>query len=141
MWRSLAKHTLAGLAGAAVMVTTAVPALASFVRLASESQSVTTGTLAAPTGLGVVEGPCQKGKSVSAQVTWTPTASAFATGYEVWRDGAVIGTVSGQTSDSFLDTTVDWSTTYSYTVRAVRNYWSSTLPAAASFTTPAKSCK
>ena len=141
MWQSLAKKSVAVAVGAAVMVTTAAPALASFVRLASGSTPVSTGTLVAPTGLTVTDGPCVKAKSVSNRVSWTPSASTFATGYEVWRDGAVIGTVSGQAANSFLDTTVDWSVAYSYSVRAVRNYWTSAATPAVSFTTAPKNCK
>lgn len=141
MWRSLAKHSAAVMVGAAVMVTTAVPALASFVRMTGGTQVVSTGTLAPPTGMTVTSGPCQPGRSVSNRVAWTPTTSAFATGYEVLRDGAVIGTVAGAEGSSFDDTMAAWSTTYSYSVRSVRNFWSSSTPAAVPFTTASKNCK
>lgn len=141
MWRSLAKHSVAVVVGVAVMVTTAMPALASFVRMTGGTQVVSTGTLAPPTDLAVTDGPCVKAKSVSNRLTWTPTASAFATGYEVLRDGAVIGTVAGAAGNTFVDTMADWSVAYSYAVRAVRNFWSSATTAAVSFTTAGKSCK
>lgn len=141
MWRSLAKPALALLAGAAVMVTTAAPALGSFIRMASATQAVSAGTLAPPTGVAAAVASCQNNKFVSVQVTWTPSTSSFATGYEVLRDGAVIGTAAGGTAASFTDTTVTWSTSYSYSVRAVRNYWRSSTTAPVAFTTPAKNCK
>lgn len=141
MWRSLVKHAAAVVVGIAVMVTTAMPALGSFARLTGGSQPVSTGTLAAPTGLAVADGPCQKGKSASNQLTWTPSASSFATGYQVLRDGAVIGTVAGAAGAGFVDTTAQFSTTYSYSVRTVRNFWSSAPTAAVTFTTSAPNCK
>jgi chitodextrinase len=86
-----------------------------------------------PTGVGAVAT-----SPFSVDVTWSPsTDNVGVAGYDVLRDGAAIGSVSGATT-SFTDGTVLGSTSYSYTVQA-RDASSniSALSAAASTTTPA----
>ena len=69
-------------------------------------------------------------------VTWAAsTDSVGVTGYDVLRDGAKVGTVSGT---SFTDTGVQPSTTYSYTVDAFDAAGNTSQPSqAATVTTPA----
>ena len=144
MWRSRRKAVVAaaGLALAAAGVAGAAPAAASFLRASSTTLDVSTATLAPATGLAAGEGLCIKNKSLPTVVlTWTPTTSAFATGYEIARDGTVIATVAGPLSATYTDAMVAPSTTYSYSVRAVRNYWRSPWAAPAQVTTPSKQCR
>ena len=64
-------------------------------------------TLPAPTNLAAKAG------SASVALTWT--ASAGASGYMVYRDGAWVTTIS---TTAYTDTTVSNGTTYTYTVKA-----------------------
>jgi hypothetical protein len=72
---------------------------------------VTTQTPAAPTNL-------QGNAASSSQINLTWTASSGATGYEVFRDGAQVGTPS---TNSYSDTGLAASTQYSYYVTATAN--------------------
>jgi hypothetical protein len=144
-WRWLART--AALTAVATLV--AQPAAALFSGGAGPvSQSLAAGVLDPPTGLAATDGPCQKNKSVSVQLTWTPTASTFASGYEVLRADVlpgspfvVIGTVAGQGSSAYLDTTVGFSVGYFYAVRSVRNAWTSAQTASVLVVTLARNCK
>lgn len=52
----------------------------------------------------------------SIALTWTPSTDNVAvTGYEVWRDGVLLGTT---TTTTFTDTSLQSGTTYLYTLRA-----------------------
>lgn len=134
-------------AGLAIAVAAAVPALAEFGRGTSASQQVSTGTLAAPTQLAAAHGVCVQAKSTSVELSWTPTASQFATGYSIWRSSGpgmpfdMIGTAGGRTATGYTDTTVNFGTLYFYEVRSLRNNWSSAPTAAVSLLTRAKSCR
>lgn len=144
MWQSLAKAAVVGLA---IAIAAAVPALAEFARGTSVSQQVSTGTLAAPTQLAAAHGVCVQAKSTSVILSWTPTASQFATGYSIWRSRGLgmpfdmIGTAAGRTAVGYTDTTVTFATLYFYEVRSLRNNWSSAPTAAVSLLTLAKSCR
>ena len=147
MWRSLVRTAAVGGLAAAIAVAAAVPALAAFADGSSAAQQVSTGTLAAPTQLAAAQGVCVPGKSTAVDVSWTPTASAFATGYSVWRaDGLgapfqMIGTAGPRTATGYTDTTVKFGTLYFYEVRSLRNNWTSAPTAAVSLITLAKSCR
>jgi len=79
-------------------------------------------------------------------VTWTATPSSFADGYEVLRsevDGgpyASVGTVSGQATTTFTDTTATSLTTYYFVVQATRHLWRSVDSVQASATVPLSLC-
>lgn len=144
MWRSLVKALAVGVA---IALFAALPAFAAFARASSATQQVSTGTLAAPTQLAAAQGVCVPGKSTAVDLTWTPSASTFATGYSIWRaDGLgqpynMIGTAAGRLASSYTDTTVKFGTLYFYEVRSLRNNWSSAPTAAVSLLTLAKSCR
>ncbi|HEY9476504.1 MAG TPA: DNRLRE domain-containing protein, partial [Mycobacteriales bacterium] len=71
-------------------------------------------------------------------LAWTASSDNLGvTGYDVYRDGAKVGTVA-ETSQSYRDTTVAAGTTYTYTVRARDAAGNVSAPSApASATTPA----
>ena len=97
----------------------AAAAYATFTSGASAAQSISTNTLLPPTAVtGTVAANC---KSVT--VTWTASASTFATGYTVQRNGTTIATVSAATT-SYTDGTTSRHTQYTYTVLATFQQWS-----------------
>jgi chitodextrinase len=71
-------------------------------------------TAAPATPTGLVEGSVSR---TAAEIRWqTPTDDVGVTGYDVLRDGTVIGSTSGDTR--FLDSSVQAGTAYVYRVRA-----------------------
>ena len=88
----------------------------------------------------VAAGRCERGGDVGVPVavSWQPsTDNAAVVGYDVFRDGLIVGSVSAPTT-SFTDSSALAQTTYSYAVRArdaSNNV--SLLSATASATTPA----
>jgi fibronectin type 3 domain-containing protein len=107
---------------------------------------VVTATLAAPTGLSA-SATCQVGlpTTVKVNLSWTATTSTFADGYEVKRSTSggpfvSIGTVSGGTTTTYSDTTVTYSTSYSYVVTATKNNWRSSNSNTANATTKSSLC-
>jgi hypothetical protein len=105
-------------------------------------QTVSAGTLEPPTGTAA----CVQLLPTRVRVTWTATPSSFADGYEVLRsttDGgpyASVGTVGGQATTTFTDTTATSLTTYYYVVQATRHLWRSVDSVQASATVPLSLC-
>lgn len=66
------------------------------------------------------------------EVSWMPNPSASS--YQVYRNGNVIGTVTGTT---FLDTSTQPSTEYAYTIVAINQYGSSSASETSFVTSPA----
>ena len=83
---------------------------------------------AAPTGVSAVAVAHDR-----VNVAWN--AVAMATSYQIFRDSAPVGTATG---NSYADTGLAGSTTYSYTVKAVNASGLSAASSPASATTPAK---
>ncbi len=137
--RDIGRTTAVLLVGVAVF--TAVPAWAGYTdQTATASMSVTSGVLAPPTAPAAVAscvGTIVKLPRVT--VSWTATASTYATGYAIMRltAGAYvqIGTVSGRTTTSYADNTVALGTTYTYKVRATFQNWYAETTGTASATT------
>jgi hypothetical protein len=103
----------------AAALVSAAAAYATFTSGASAAQSISTNTLQPPTSLqGSVGSSCKK-----VTLTWTGSASAFATGYTIQRDGTTLGTVPAGTT-AFVDSGVSKTTTYSYSVLATFQQWS-----------------
>jgi hypothetical protein len=139
------------LAALAVLVWAAPYATAGF--LASTSPSVgtvTTASLAAPTGTGVTETACTNNSAPSQRTTVTWTAAPVpTTGYAILRATASggpfiqIGTAAGGTTTSYVDATgqLAFQTTYYYVVRSTLLSWSSGNSAAASVTTFRLNCR
>lgn len=125
-----------GLAGVALATFTSAPA--------QPSMSISTATLAAPASLTAVRGVCVPLASRSVNLSWTPTTSTFADGYEIFRSTtnggpyasiATVGLVTAHT-----DSGVAASTTYYYVVKAKKNLWRSANSPQASVTTPNGLC-
>lgn len=143
--RMLARAAAAGLCLALSL--DAAGALASFTSAPSApSMTVSTATLAAPSGLGATNTNCVVLTSTQVRLDWTATSSSWADGYEILRalvsggPYTAIGTVSGQGTTTYTDTTVTFSLTYHYVVRATRNNWRSGDSNQASITTPGALC-
>ncbi len=113
---------------------------------ASASQSITTATLAAPTGLSAARGTCVILTSTQVNLNWTATPSTSADGYEILRSTTnggpytSIATVNGRTTTTYIDATVTFSTTYYYVIKAKRNLWRSATSNQASITTQTLVC-
>lgn len=100
---------------------------------AAQALNVSTGSIAAPTGVGAVAGCVVLSPRVT--ISWTASASTFTTGYRVLRsvgggEYAQVGSVEGRTGTSFTDPSVVGAATYSYEVQAVHENWTATSDAA-----------
>ena len=103
----------------AAVLLPAAAAYAAFTSGASAAQSVSTNTLQPPTSLqGMVAASCKK-----VTLTWTGSASAYATGYTIQRDGTTLGTVAAGTT-TYADSTASKSTSYTYAVLTTFQQWS-----------------
>lgn len=132
----------------AVVAPTALAGWAS--QLDAGAQSLSSATLAAPTGVAAVRGACVTRKPVKLTivVSWTPTTSPEATGYSILRGTASggpftqVGTVAGIGTSSWTDATkqLAFGTTYYYVVEATVQSWTSPDSAPGSVTTPNKFC-
>lgn len=135
---------LAGASLAAVVLCT--PAAATFAGEASAAHTISSATLAAPTGLAAANGLCLVGTSIEVELSWTATVSTFADGYEIFRSTAsggpysLVGSAAGQATTSYSDATVGFSTTYYYVVRSTRNEWRSADSSEAVVTTLSSFC-
>ena len=117
------------LAGLSAGSSTAVSA--TFTKATSPvAAAMSSGTLASPTGLTAVNGTCTILPSArQVNLSWSASASTFATGYVILRS-----------TTSFVDSTPAASTTYFYVVRATRNNWLSANSNEASIATPTVLC-
>jgi hypothetical protein len=110
---------------------TATTAYAMFASSGSAIQPVSTQTLQPPTNVAAtLTSKCNHGSTPQVTVTWTGSASGFATGYTIQRDSTTVATVGAATT-SWVDATVAHTTAYTYTVLATYLQWSSgaTAPA------------
>ena len=134
------------LAGA-VVAFAAAPALAGWSSSADAgSLTISTASLAAPTGVAAVNAACtpRVRTSLTVDVTWVATSSPQATGYTILRGTSAtgpftsVGTVSGIATTSWTDATTQlrFNTTYYYVVEATVQSWTSPDSASASVTTP-----
>lgn len=100
-------------------------------------------TLLAPTGVAASGGCGGLGQGPRVVVSWTPTASAYATGYGIWRATASggpytkVADVAGGATSSWTDWSVSLGRTYWYRLQATYASWTSADSASASATTPA----
>lgn len=103
--------------------------------------SYSSAVLAAPTGPSTSAGTCVLVIGDAINVTWTPTASTWADGYQIARSlvsggpYTVVATVTGQGTSTYLDSALLFSTTYHYVVRATKGQWRSVDSAQVSRTT------
>lgn len=110
------------------------------------SMTVSSATLAAPTGLIASNGTCVILIQANVNLAWSATSSTFSDGYEIFRSligggpFTSVGTVTGRTTTIYTDPTVAFSKTYYYVVQAKKNNWRSANSAQASVTTPSSLC-
>jgi len=110
-------------------------------------QTISAASLAAPTGL-TATATCTIGipnATVKVNLSWSQTSSTFADGYEILRAvgaGAysTLTTVAGRATTTYTDSSVGYSTTYSYEVKAKKNNWRSAPSSAATATTKSSLC-
>lgn len=135
----------AALAGVLVLCVAAA-ASAAFTSTTTASATYTSGSLSAPTAPSTAAGPCTISVSASIRVNWTASASTWADGYEIRRATVsggpytTIATVSGAATATYLNTSLPFSTTYHYVVRATKGNWVSATTAQVSRTTQSFLC-
>lgn len=124
------------------LVAGTTPAFAAFTSAPSPpSMTIASATLAAPTGTSASNTNCVVALSIKVKVTWTATTSSFADGYQILRSTtnggpySVVGTVSGLNTVTYTDSSVTFSTTYYYVVRATKVNWTSANSNQATITT------
>ncbi|MBK5306259.1 MAG: hypothetical protein JJD92_06175 [Frankiaceae bacterium] len=130
-----------GTAAALAAVSLAMPgvAQASFSATAAGTAAIASTTLRNGTGLAAA---CAQGAVKGIVLTWTASPDAFVTGYVVRRsiNGAtpvVLATVSALTYNDATAQTAAKGDTYSYTIAAVVQSWSTSPSAAVSRSWPA----
>jgi len=107
------------------------------------TMSVSSATLAAPTGLSATV-DCQLIVLLpQVHLNWTATTSSFATGYQVFRSGSsggpysLVSTITGIATTSFLNTGLALGGTYYYVVKATKGNWTSANSSQIGVTAPA----
>ncbi len=119
---------------APVAVATLLSAQAAWAALddsAAASASYSTAVLSPPTGLAAAVGICTLGNGDRIALSWTATASGWATGYEIARSTSaggpfsVVATVTGISTTSYTDGPLAFSTTFYYAVRSTKSAWRS----------------
>ncbi|MHB8668961.1 MAG: hypothetical protein ACYDAD_00115 [Acidimicrobiales bacterium] len=145
-------HAVGAVAAVAVCsIVASELAWASFSSVTSASMPVSTATLAAPTNPGAATSACASldAASIQVKVSWTPTTSTFADGYQILRSGTVGGpyslvtTVAGQPSTSGVDRsgTLQFSQTYFYVVQAAKaTNWTSPNSTEVTYNSPSLLC-
>lgn len=120
MRRLVASAALVALVGAAIV---APVSLARFTASGTSAGSFTTGTILAPTGLGA------SGSGTTVTLSWTPTTSTAATGYDVLRStssGSGYSVVSSVTPRTAASTTNSpGNGTFYYVLQSVYQNWRS----------------
>lgn len=124
---------MAVVAGAVVAGGLAAPAIAAaaFSDSATATMLVTSDVLLPATSPAAGPGTCTPLSTDRIVLTWTATLSSWADGYEIARATSaggpftVIATVSAATT-TYTDSSLSFSTTYHYAIRAKRNAWRST---------------
>jgi cellulose 1,4-beta-cellobiosidase len=128
-----------GIALVAVLATASIAAATFASSVSTGPMALSSATLNAPGGLNATAN-CVK-PNVSVSLAWS--ASNFATGYTIYRSSgagySAIGSVGSGTT-SYTDTSVGYSTTYSYYVVATYQSWTA-QSSTASATTLNNKCK
>ena len=145
--RRATRRTPVVLTTAAVLVVASTgAAFGLFTAMASGSQQFSTATLDPPAGPATEAGTCDPDAADEIVVSWTPTTSTWADGYEVLRSPSdagpftVVGTAYGLQAATFTDSGLSFSTTFYYQVRARKLDWRSTPTVTVSRTTRTTQC-
>jgi archaellum component FlaF (FlaF/FlaG flagellin family) len=114
----------------AVVLGTAAAAYAGFTSATAATQAVSSATLQPPTNVVATRtSQCNRNKAQQVTVTWTGSASTFATGYTIQRNGTTVTTLAA-TATSYVDDAVAHSTAYTYAVVATYRQWTAGATAA-----------
>ncbi len=139
------RRLVAALAAAVVLVAPATAA-AGWIDLTTATAAYSAALLAPPTSPGAGAGQCTVLVGDRTVVSWTATTSVRADGYKVYRSStsggpyALVGTVAGRATTSFVDGPLPFSTTYHYVVRATKVLWTSLPTGQVSRTTKLVAC-
>lgn len=119
---------------------------ASFFDGSAATNALGSATLAPPTAPGTAHGACSTLSGAKIVVSWTATASTWASGYEVGMATTAggpyspISGVSGQATTSFTSAFLSFSTTYYFVVRSTKGSWRSVWTSEVSRTTKSFLC-
>lgn len=139
----------------AVIVVALVPpsaAVAKYIETEPVSASFGTASLLPATSLTATDGVClpkfgQFDGYREVVLVWTPSVSTITDGYEVFRSTtaggpyALIATLPGPATVTYVDSSVVEFTTYYYVVQATRNLWQSANSNEVAKTTLKSNCK
>lgn len=140
------RAAVAGLLTAVVFAASIPWASAQFTGGVADGHTVSTGSLEPPTQPGTAPGTCVLVVGDAVVVSWTKTTSSWADGYEILRSTtsggpySLVGTATGQATESYSDGSVAFSTVYYYVVRATKGAWRSAATAEVSRTTRSPLC-
>lgn len=138
MIRARRAATVVALAVSASVLAGAV-AVAAYGDGASASATMSTATLAPPSGLSVTTACVGLLQGSKATLSWTATPSTFAEGYTLERRrGATLETtvtITPRTTTSYVDSPLSNNTSYTWTLWATAHSWTSTA-VSVSGTTP-----
>lgn len=130
--RERPRAAVTAVAIAVALLGTAPVAWASFDDVSAASASYTADVLAPATNLSAAAGFCSTLSGDRTVLSWTATASTWATGYEIARSTTaggpytVVGTASGAGTTTYTDAGLAYSTTFYYAIRSMRNAWRGT---------------
>lgn len=127
------------------LLATGSVAFAAFTSTHTATTTLGAGVLAPPTNPAATHGPCTP-LNASITVSWTPTTSAWADGYEILGSLVATGpftpvaTVNGVGTTSYTVNGLSFATTYHYVVKATKANWRSAATAVVSRTTLSALC-
>ena len=124
----------------------ATVASAAFTDRDTASQTFRTATLEPPTSVAAAHGTCTIGVSDAIVLMWIASVTTTVNGYEILRATAsggpytAIGTVTGRTVETYIDTPLAFATSYHYVIRSIKGSWRSVQTAPVSLTTRSSHC-
>jgi hypothetical protein len=125
------------------LAATSIAAAAFASSVSAGAMTVATARLEAPAGLDADQVDCRNNKDVKVGVSWS-SSSSVAGGYRVERatEGGGYATIANLSAEatSYTDTGLEYSTTYTYVVRAVRGAWT-TASGSSTVTTLGRHCR
>jgi hypothetical protein len=140
------RHVVRGAWVVVAVLAMATPAaLAAFKSSTAASATYSTATLASAPSLTSAHGPCNV-LTPSVVLTWTPSPSTWADGYQVLRSLVSggpylpVATVAGAGATTYTDTPLLFATRYHYVVRTTRGAWRSPASTQTSITTRSVLC-
>lgn len=116
----------------AMAVGLALPAVAAWTEsVAVDGSTFSTATLQPPTN---VSAACYFDGTWYNRVSWTPTTSTFADGYDLYRDGLNYQHIAGRNTSFYDDHAVLLSLTFTYHLQSTAGLWTSANSSSVSVT-------